>query len=73
MRTGTELNERGTPVAVYQCDHCGTDYTVCPIPESDDPWNSCLGLDCPSYEPSRDVEWMFPDDPKVTPIRRPRR
>lgn len=71
MRTGTELNEYGTPVAAYKCDTCGNAYTVCPIPENDEEWNNCLVEECASYDPKRDIDWMFPDDPKVTPIIRP--
>jgi len=69
MRTGTSLNENGIPVADYVCDTCGVDYSICPIPESNDAWNNCLAPECASYDPKRDCGWMFQDDPDVVPIR----
>lgn len=66
-------NEYGTPVAEFKCDTCGTIYTICPQPENLDNWQNCMAEGCESYDPSRDVDWMFPDEPKVTPIRRPSR
>ena len=55
-------NEYGTPVNLYLCDTCGSSYTVCPAPDSDDNWKSCLSVECASYDPSRDVDWLFVDE-----------
>ena len=67
------VNEYGTPAAEFKCDTCGGIFTVCPRPENFNNWQNCLANECDSYDPKRDIEWMFPEDPKVTPITSPGR
>lgn len=56
---GNTTNEYGTPVRRYECESCGEEFTVCPVPMSDEGWRNCLSEDCPSYDPERDVDSLF--------------
>lgn len=62
MKIRNDVNEYGTPIAVYWCDTCGEEYTVCPAPENDDAWQNCLSTECASYDPERDVDKLFDSD-----------
>jgi hypothetical protein len=64
MRIGTELNEYGTPVGVFQCQTCRERFTVCPDPVRDKNWKNCLSKKCDSYDPMRDANIIF-DDPDL--------
>lgn len=59
MRKGQRLNEYGTPVGVYECETCGTEFTVCPDPKKTEGWENCLAKSCDSYDPSRDADRFF--------------
>jgi len=58
-RLATSKNQYGVPIAVYKCAACGREFTVCPAPDKDDGWESCLADNCPSYDPKRDAEILF--------------
>ena len=74
MKLRTTTNDYGVLVTEYKCDICNSLYTVCPSPEDDDKWQTCLAKTCDSYDPTRDTDWMFSsEDNKVTPIRTPYR
>ena len=55
------VNENGIPVYKNKCQICGRDYSICPIPENIEKWQTCLSPDCASYDPNRDldnlIEW----------------
>jgi hypothetical protein len=44
----------------HVCKTCGGGFTVTPavIPEKADQWENCLAWQCPSYTPTRDVEFL---------------
>lgn len=52
-------NEFGTPIIRRKCETCGREFSVCPAPEDDEDWKSCLDKDCSSYDPGRDVDKLF--------------
>jgi hypothetical protein len=57
MHIGFEHNEYQVPVSKHICDTCGTEFTVCPaIRPGRRGWDNCLGRDCDSYEPHRDID-----------------
>lgn len=68
-------NEHGTPVADFTCKTCGSTFTVTGgVPEGKNPeeqaqwaegWQNCLGPECPSYDPNRDVDHLFLTDEEV--------
>lgn len=53
MKTGEHTNEHGVRVTEHVCDTCGTEFTLCPGEED---WPDCLGEDCASYDPEREVD-----------------
>lgn len=63
MFLGFGLNEYGTPNSLHACDTCQEPFSVCPVAE-DVPWGgSCLGLECDSYDVTRDVDLIFDLEP----------
>ena len=58
-------NEYGTPVSVHVCATCGAPFTVCPAiaEEEAHAWEDCLAPNCPSYDPERDVDKLFEEEP----------
>lgn len=57
------VNEYGTLVSLLTCSGCGRNYTVCPALSTDE-WESkwgtgCLAVECPSYDPSRDIDALW--------------
>ena len=40
--------------AEFRCKACGETFTVTPAPEN--PWDHCLGEECPSYDPELDID-----------------
>lgn len=64
MRKGRRMNEHGVFVGVYECEACEREFTVCPDPEKEDGWEGCLGRECASYDPKRDVDLIW-DDPAL--------
>jgi len=60
-----DKNDYGTPVSRHRCDTCGAEFTVCPAsePERFEAWNHCLSPNCDSYDPDRDADKFFEDDP----------
>lgn len=68
MYLGEGKNDYGTPVSRFRCDHCGDEYTVCPVVplERREHWNSCLSEACQSYDESRDADLLSEmDDPQI--------
>ena len=53
------VNEYGTPVSEHCCVDCGSIYTVCPAVSEDFGWDSCLAVECPSYDISRDIDRVW--------------
>ena len=53
MKTGEFTNEYGVRVTEHICDTCGTLFSLCP---GVDDWPDCLGIDCDSYDPDREVD-----------------
>lgn len=62
MKLGVQLNEYGTPVALYRCEYCGEIFTVCPIPEDDSEWVGCQAPICASYDKCRDADRLFEEE-----------
>lgn len=64
-KIGQTLNEYGTLVTLFKCEFCGHEFTVCPPvpPDKEDQWRGCLGIGCPSYDPSRDADKFFDNGP----------
>ena len=60
---GIGLNEFGSEIAVFVCDVCGQVFTVCPPPTVEQFGESCLSLDCDSYDVERDADLMFEIEP----------
>jgi len=60
-KIGHELNEYGTLVTRFKCEYCGNEFTICPAvpPDKENEWRGCLGVDCVSYDPSRDVDLLM--------------
>lgn len=74
MKLGYENNQYGTLVSRHRCDTCSKEFTVCPAVPDDhnDQWGSCMSEDCPSYDPSRDVDRLFKEEPErisAEPVR----
>lgn len=64
MHIGYCNNEFGTLVSRHRCDKCGTEFVVCPAVYPDDlQWNCCLATVCDSYDPTRDADKLFHEDP----------
>lgn len=60
MKIGEGVNEYGTPISFHICDTCGAEFEICrAIPDGKPGWENCLGPDCPSYDPERDVDKML--------------
>ena len=55
------LNEFGVTVSVHTCWACGDEFTVCP-PAGED-WGGCMAPNCPSYDPKRDADKLFEEEP----------
>jgi len=53
------VNEYGTRVLLNWCKTCGTEFTVCPLPENPENWLHCLAPECESYDESRDIDDLF--------------
>jgi hypothetical protein len=53
------LNEYATPVMARRCTACEREFTVCPVPRNLHDWTDCLATDCPSYDPSRDIDGLW--------------
>ena len=68
MKKGEQFNEYGTLVGVFECDTCGTEYTVCPNPTNPDNFQNCLAPSCDSYDIKRDVDLLFDDPEKYNEI-----
>jgi hypothetical protein len=49
-------NDYGMPVSVHTCEVCGHEFTCCPPSPTE---TVCLSIECPSYDPARDVDRMF--------------
>ena len=63
MLVGLSNNEYGTATSVHTCDSCGGTFTVCPA-VGNKGWESCLAEDCPSYDPKRDADKLFDNEPE---------
>lgn len=64
MFLNVSRNEFGTPIDVYQCEHCGDKFSICPANDDrtkDEDWAGCLARSCASYDPSRDADLLFDD------------
>lgn len=68
MKIRDDFNEFGTPITVHLCEFCGNEFTVCPpvLDEKLDQWRGCLAVECPSYDPKRDIDKLF-DNPLIYP------
>ena len=57
-------NKHGIGIALFECDTCSVDYSICPAPKDVDfkDWNNCMGVDCGSYDVSRDIDSAFDSD-----------
>lgn len=54
---GTAFNASGMQTASWhRCGSCGHTFSVCP---ADANWGDCLGDNCPSYDPHRDVSFLL--------------
>ncbi len=53
MKTGEHTNEHGVRVTEHICEACGEPFTICP---GIDDFPDCLGDDCDSYDPDREVD-----------------
>lgn len=58
MHLGFTLNEYQKTVSKHRCDDCGGEFTVCP-PRPITENTPCLGVGCPSYDESKDVDKML--------------
>lgn len=60
---GETTNEYGTPVSEFMCYECKQFFTVCPAVdvEKRQEWDGdgCLAVDCPTYDPARDADFLF--------------
>jgi len=59
-------NEYGTPISVFKCFSCGSEFTICPAVSEDKRAayanDGCGdGFECDSYIPSKDVGVSFGD------------
>ena len=70
MHTGYTKNEFGTPVSTHVCDTCGEEFTVCPPGKANEGWKNCMGVNCPSYDKSRDMDLLFNDPERRKKIKR---
>lgn len=61
---GKSTNEYGVVVSLHSCmAGCG-DFTVCPaVAEDTQDWDFCMGRNCPGYDPARDADKMFAEEP----------
>lgn len=67
-----DTNEYGTKISRHVCDTCGEPFTLCPAQEPTAPgWENCMMPWCDSYDPERDVDRLFADNPDLTLERRP--
>jgi hypothetical protein len=53
MKTSEHTNEHGIRVTEHICETCGVYFSL--TPGSDD-WPDCLGDDCASYDPDREID-----------------
>ncbi len=60
MKIASLRNAHGVTIGRYRCEYCGRIFDVMPEPQSGD-WSGCLSPRCQSYDPGRDVGWMFED------------
>lgn len=58
---GNDVNPYGTSVLARRCKTCGSYFTVCPKPGDAGAWENCLSPQCASYDPGRDVDYLFPE------------
>ena len=50
----------------HTCATCGIDFTIRPaIPDGTPGYENCLGPDCESYDPHRDLDVLFMSDEEI--------
>lgn len=73
MHVGFDINTDGDRVSKHICGCCGGPFTMFPpTTVDDDGWENCLSMDCPSFDLTRNVDFMRISDPSylagVVPI-----